>query len=467
MPAICDPNDTRDERAPVRRAVHAAGCLRGPSWPALRVDGALHIRGALRTRGALPAGLLARSALCATLLFTPAVTDAMAQETRPRARDIGVNVGVFETGPHNAITDVTGVRVGHATVRGATGNTGVTAILPPGDDWFRDRVPAAIVVGNGFGKLLGVTQVRELGELETPILLTCTLCVWRAADALVDWLIARPGMQGVRSINPVVGETNDGSLNDIRARPITRAHVVGALEDAADGPVVEGAVGAGAGTVAFGWKGGIGTSSRMLPESYDGFTVGVIVQSNFGGILTIAGAPVGRELGRYSFQRSVEERSDSGRQSADDAAERSRSGRQGAPDAAERSRMAEPSPDGSIMIVIATDAPLAPHQLERLARRALFGLARTGSTMSNGSGDYVIAFSTAESVRRRAGGPSQSAAHLTNDALTPLFQAAAEATEEAIYNSMLKAVTTSYGTTNVEALPIDRVVEVLRKYGVR
>ena len=427
MPAISDQTDFRDELSPVRDALHI--------------------------RGVSHAALLARSALCAILLFTPAVTDAMAQETRPRARDIGVNVGVFETGPHNAITDVAGVRVGHATVRGATGNTGVTAILPPGDDWFRDRVPAAIVVGNGFGKLLGVTQVRELGELETPILLTCTLCVWRAADALVDWLIARPGMQGVRSINPVVGETNDGSLNDIRARPITRDHVVAALEDAADGPVVEGAVGAGAGTVAFGWKGGIGTSSRVLPASYDGFTVGVMVQSNFGGILTIAGAPVGRELGRYSFQRSVEERSGSGRQSASDAAE--------------RSRTAEPSPDGSIMIVIATDAPLAPQQLERLARRALFGLARTGSTMSNGSGDYVIAFSTAESVRRRAGRPSQSAEYLDNDALTPLFQAAAEATEEAIYNSMLKAVTTSYGTTTVEALPIDRVVEVLRKYGVR
>jgi D-aminopeptidase len=447
MPAIADPTETRDGPSPARGALHAVVCIRGPSRSAQRV------RGVVRMRGALPAALLARSALCATVLFTPAVTDAMAQETRPRARDIGVNVGVFETGPHNAITDVAGVRVGHATVRGATGNTGVTAILPPGDDWFRDRVPAAIVVGNGFGKLLGVTQVRELGELETPILLTCTLCVWRAADALVDWLIARPGMQGVRSINPVVGETNDGSLNDIRARPITRDHVVAALEDAADGPVVEGAVGAGAGTVAFGWKGGIGTSSRVLPESYDGFTVGVIVQSNFGGILTIAGAPVGRELGRYSFQRSVEERSGGGRQSAHDAAE--------------RSRTAEPSPDGSIMIVIATDAPLAPQHLERLARRALFGLARTGSTMSNGSGDYVIAFSTAESVRRRAGGPARPEAHLTNDALTPLFQAVAEATEEAIYNSMLKAVTTSYGTTTVEALPIDRVVEVLRKYGVR
>ncbi|MBR9989502.1 MAG: P1 family peptidase [Gemmatimonadetes bacterium] len=375
-------------------------------------------------RGALLAALF-------TVLCAPVLT---AQDARPRARDIGVRVGVFGTGAANAITDVAGVRVGHATVRGASGNTGVTAILPPGDDWFRDRVPAAIVVGNGFGKLLGVTQVRELGELETPILLTCTLCVWRAADAMVDWLIARPGMENVRSINPVVGETNDGALNDIRARPITPAHVVAALESAAGGTIEEGAVGAGAGTVAFGWKGGIGTSSRVLPAQYGGYTVGVIVQSNYGGILTIAGAPIGRELGQYSFRQVVE-----------------------SPD---------PSPDGSIMIVIATDAPLGSHHLERLANRSLFGLARTGSTMSNGSGDYIIAFSTAESVRRRSGQSAQQVTELSNDALTPLFQAVAEATEEAIYNSMLKAVTTSYGSRIVEALPIDRVVEVLRKYGM-
>ena len=397
---------------------------------------------------------LVRGAACAALLFTLCASSVMAQqETRPRARDIGIEVGVFATGASNAITDVAGVRVGHATVRGATGNTGVTAILPPGDDWFRDRVPAAIVVGNGFGKLLGVTQVRELGELETPILLTCTLCVWRAADAMVDWLISRPGMENVRSINPVVGETNDGALNDIRSRPITPAHVAAALDGAAAGPVDEGAVGAGAGTVAFGWKGGIGTSSRVLPETYGGFTVGVIVQSNYGGILTIAGAPVGRELGQYSFQQAVEgRRSDAAGGTAGDPAEMSRS--------------AEPSPDGSIMIVIATDAPLGPRHLERLAERALFGLARTGATMSNGSGDYVIAFSTAESVRRRGEGAHE-VTELSNDALTPLFQAVAEATEEAIYNSMLKAVTTTYGNRTVESLPIERVVEVLQKYGVR
>lgn len=398
-----------------------------------------------------------RNVVWTLLLTTFSGSALMAQETRPRARDIGVTVGVFDTGANNAITDVQGVRVGHATVRGETGNTGVTAILPPGDDWFRDRVPAAIVVGNGFGKLLGVTQVRELGELETPVLLTCTLCVWRAADAMVDWMIARPGMEDVRSINPVVGETNDGALNDIRARPITPQHVAAALDGATGGAVEEGAVGAGTGTVAFGWKGGIGTSSRVLPESYDGYTVGVVVQSNYGGILTIDGAPVGRELGQYSFQQVVERRQNGDRSGAE-AESRAKS-------AAEVSRRAEPSPDGSIMIVIATDAPLGPRHLERLAERALFGLARTGSTMSNGSGDYVIAFSTAESVRRRSGSAPQQITALSNDELTPLFQAVAEATEEAIYNSMLKAVTTTYGTRTVEALPIDRVMEVLRKYG--
>lgn len=386
----------------------------------------------------------ARCALAAVLITLSATEPGMAQEQRPRARDAGVTVGVFQTGAHNAITDVAGVRVGHATIRGASGNTGVTAILPPGDDWFRDRVPAAMLVGNGFGKLVGVTQVRELGELETPVLLTCTLCVWRAADAMVDWLIARPGMQNVRSINPVVGETNDGSLNDIRSRPISREHVVQALETAASGPVAEGAVGAGAGTVAFGWKGGIGTSSRVVPENYGGYTVGVLVQSNYGGILTINGAPVGRELGRYSFMRDVEARGD-----VDDAA-----------------LDADPTPDGSIMIVVATDAPLDPRNLERLAARALFGLARTGSTMSNGSGDYVIAFSTAETVRRRGSDRVRQVEELANDAMTSLFQAVAEATEEAIYNSMFRAETTTFGGNTVEALPLDRTLVVLRRYGV-
>jgi D-aminopeptidase len=361
------------------------------------------------------------------------------QQTRPRARDIGIAPGVFPTGANNAITDVAGVRVGHTTVKRDGVNTGVTAILPPGERWFHDRVPAAIVVGNGFGKLLGATQVRELGELETPVLLTCTLCVWKVADAMVEWLIARPGMENVRSINPLVGETNDGSLNDIRARPIKPEDVVRALESAAAGPVEEGAVGAGAGTIAFGWKGGIGTSSRVLPQNYDGFTVGVLVQSNYGGILTINGAPVGRELGRYSF-RDIENRRDDPDEDL-------------------------PTADGSIMIVVATNAPLDSRNLERLARRALTGLARTGSTMSNGSGDYVIAFSTAESVRRRGPERVQTVAQLANDAMSSLFQAVAEATEEAIYNSLLKATTTTFRNTTVEALPVERVVEILRRYG--
>lgn len=374
-----------------------------------------------------------------TLLLTP-ITSAMSQtETqRPRAREAGVVVGIMPPGPLNAITDVPGVRVGQVTVREGDGiRTGVTAILPHGGNPFRERVPAALHVGNGFGKLLGVTQLRELGELETPILLTCTLCVWRAADALVEWLLEQPGMENVRSINPVVGETNDGTLNDIRARPIRPEHVRRALESASAGPVEEGAVGAGTGTVAFGWKGGIGTSSRRLPQSLGGWTVGVLVQSNYGGVLAINGAPVGRELGRFSFQRQVS--------SADDGA-------------------LDDSPDGSIMIVVATDAPLDSRNLERLAARALVGLARTGATMSNGSGDYVLAFSTAEAARRREGEAPRTVQDLPNDAMSPLFQAVAEATEEAIYNSLFKATTTQGHHATVEALPLDRVMEVLRKY---
>jgi D-aminopeptidase len=362
----------------------------------------------------------------------------MAQQTqdRPRARDAGVIVGVLEPGPLNAITDVAGVLVGQTTVTGGAVNTGITAILPHGGNVFREKVPAAIVAGNGFGKLLGVTQVRELGEIETPILLTCTLCVWRAADAMVDWLLAQPDMANVRSINPVVGETNDGGLNDIRSRPITPEHVVSALESAVAGPVEEGAVGAGRGTSAFGWKGGIGTSSRVVPASAGGYTVGVLVQSNFGGVLTINGAPVGRELGRYSFQRDV-------------------GGGEGDP--------SDPTPDGSIMIAVATDAPLDARNLERLARRALVGLSRTGATMSNGSGDYVIAFSTAESVRR-ADGRTRTLEDLSNDAVTPLFQAVAEAAEEAIYNSLFRAVTVAGPRGQVEALPVEATLEILRKY---
>ena len=373
-----------------------------------------------------PAPVIRALALLAVLLMS---LPASAQQ-RPRAREAGVVVGIFAPGPANAITDVAGVRVGQVTVReGDSVNTGVTAILPHAGNLFRERVPAAIHVGNGFGKLLGSMQVRELGELETPILLTCTLCVWRAADAMTTWLLAQPGMEDVRSINPVVGETNDGALNDIRARPVRPEHVVRALESASAGPVEEGSVGAGAGTVAFGWKGGIGTSSRRLPAAFGGYTVGVLVQSNFGGVLTVNGAPVGRELGRFAFQREL----------------------------AAVPAVNEDRADGSIMIVLATDAPVDARNLDRIARRALSGLARTGATMTNGSGDYVIAFST---VRRPSGITPAAVTELPNDALSPLFQATAEATEEAILNSLFRATT----VRNVEALPIDRTLEILRHY---
>lgn len=280
-----------------------------------------------------------------------------------------------------------------------------------------------------------MTQVQELGELESPILLTCTLCVWRAADAMVDWLLRQPDMGQVRSLNALVGETNDGYLNDIRARPIRAEHVVGALEGARSGPVEEGAVGAGTGTIAFGWKGGIGTSSRRLPMDAGGFTVGVLVQTNYGGVLTIDGAPVGEALGRHPF-----------RQAGADA----------------------PTgiADGSVMIVVATDAPLDAHQLERLARRAGIGLARTGATVSNGSGDYVIAFSTAETVRIPFDAERVTRSLPANEALTPLFQAVAEATEEAIYNSLFRAQTTAGHRGTIEALPLEPTLDVLRRYGV-
>ncbi|HWP02495.1 MAG TPA: P1 family peptidase [Gemmatimonadaceae bacterium] len=377
--------------------------------------------------------VLVAALACPSVLVAQVAGDT----SRPRARDLGIRPGVFAPGPLNAITDVIGVRVGQVTViEGDSVRTGVTAILPHGGNLYRERVPAAIRVGNGFGKLLGVTQVTELGELETPILLTCTLCVWRAADAMVEWLLAQPGMENVQSINPVVGETNDGGLNDIRSRPIRAEHVRRALLEASDGPVAEGAVGAGAGTIAFGWKGGIGTSSRVLPPTLGGFSVGVLVQSNFGGVLQILGAPVGRELGRYAFQNEI--------------------GRDGG--------------DGSIMIVVATDAPLSDRNLGRLAARAIMGLARTGSSASNGSGDYVIAFSTAESVRRTAtgsqAGRSRNVADLPNDAMSALFQAVVEATEEAIYNSLFKATTVRSRGRTVEALPLDRVREILAKYNV-
>ncbi len=379
-----------------------------------------------------------RSVLISALLAAPPLSAVAQDTTRPRARDLGIEVGIFQPGPLNAITDVRGVRVGHTTV---VQGTGVTAILPHSGNPYASRVPAAIHVGNGFGKLLGVTQVRELGEMETPILLTCTLCVWKAADAMVEWMLGQDRMENVRSLNALVGETNDGGLNDIRSRPITPEHVVAALEGASEGPVEEGAVGAGAGTVAFGWKGGIGTSSRLLPESLGGYTVGVLVQSNFGGILQIDGAPVGEELGQYAFASQVG-----------------------------TAESYDPEADvqewGSIMMVVATDAPLSSRNLERIARRAVMGLSRTGSYASNGSGDYVIAFSTANTVRRSPQGGTASFDDLANNDMSSLFEATVEATEEAIYNSLLKAVTVTSNGMTVQALPIDETVEILRSYGV-
>ena len=420
---------------------------------------------ATRTRRpSVGARRLVTAAALVAVGFGPGAPTASAQEQpRPRARDVGVAPGIFVPGPYNAITDVDGVLVGHATVReGDRVRTGVTAIRPHGGNVFRDRVPAAMHVGNGFGKLLGVTQVRELGELETPILLTCTLCVWKAADALTEWMLAREGMEGVRSINPVVGETNDGGLNDIRARPITPGHVRAALEAARTGPVEEGSVGAGTGTRAFGWKGGIGTSSRVVPDELGGYTVGVLVQSNFGGILTIAGAPVGRELGRYSFQGTVPgsgapAETGEGRGSIADEGQRSTT------DEDRRSMVDEGR--GSIMMVLATDAPLSPLKLERVARRAMMGLARTGSFAGNGSGDYVIAFSTAAGVRRGAE-EVLSVEEVANNRMSSLFLATVEATEEAVYNSLFKATTVSGMGNTAEALPIDETLEVLRRYNV-
>ncbi|HEX8069414.1 MAG TPA: P1 family peptidase [Pyrinomonadaceae bacterium] len=361
---------------------------------------------------------------------------------RPRARDLGLKVGVLTPGPLDAITDVAGVRVGHTTlVRGADVRTGVTAVLPHGGNLFREKVPGAVFVGNGFGKLAGATQVAELGEIETPILLTSTLSVPRVADAVLDYMLQLPGNEDVRSVNPLVAETNDGALNDIRGRHVTSADVLAAIKGARGGAVEEGAVGAGTGTVAFGFKGGIGTASRKLPPALGGYTVGVLVQTNFGGVLTMNGAPVGRDLGRYYLKEELE-----------------------------RASTGPTKADGSIIIVLATDAPLDARNLRRMAARAMFGLARTGAAGSNGSGDYAIAFSTAPEVRINTRPAAQLYAPrdvklLANDAMSPLFLAVVEATEEAIYNSLLRATTTTGNGRTVEALPVEQTVTILRKYG--
>ena len=343
--------------------------------------------------------------------------------TRPRARDLGITIGAMPTGPLNAITDVAGVRVGHATlIRGENIRTGVTAILPHGGNLFQEKVPAAVFVGNGFGKIIGTTQIEELGEIETPILLTSTLNVPRVADALLDYMLALPGNEQVRSINSVVAETNDGTLNDIRSRPVGRDEVFQAIQSASSGPVEEGSVGAGTGTIAFGFKGGIGTSSRRAGN----YTIGVLVQTNFGGSLIIAGAPVGRELSVVP----------------------------GAP-ARAREGARHHTEFGSCVMVIATDAPVDARNLKRIAARAIMGFARTGASGSNGSGDYAIAFSTARGL-----------APVANDAMSPLFLATIEATEEAIINSVFRATTVTGNGHTAEALPIDATKVILRKYAV-
>ena len=347
----------------------------------------------------------------------------IAAQSRPRARDLGIAPGVLAPGPLNAITDVAGVKVGHTTiVEGDTVRTGVTAVVPHDGNIFQDKVAGAVFVGNAFGKLAGSTQVAELGTIETPIVLTNTLSVGVAIDAVVRYTIGQAGNEQVRSVNAVVGETNDGGLNDIRGLHVTRDHVLAAIRNARGGAVQEGAVGAGTGTVCYGWKGGIGTSSRRVAMSY---TVGVLAQTNFGGNLTIAGVPIHKAL----------------------QPPRLRGGG-----------------DGSCMLVVATDAPLDARDLRRLAARAVFGLARTGSSYSNGSGDFAIAFSTSPEVRSRFGETAPRAHQtLPTDAVSPLFEAALEATEEAVYNSLFQATSVQSAFGSAEAIPIERVRELLKK----
>ena len=365
------------------------------------------------------------------ILAIPLLAGIMTAQTRPRARDLGIAPGAGNPGTLNAITDVAGVRVGHTTViSGADVRTGVTAILPHTGNLFREKVPGAVFVGNAFGKLAGSTQVQELGTIESPIVLTNTLSVGAAVDAAVRWTLAQPGNESVRSVNALVGETNDGGLNDIRGLHVTRDHVLSAINGARDGAVEEGAVGAGTGTVAFGWKGGIGTSSRVLAGA-DRWTVGVLVQSNYGGKLAIAGVPVWKEL------------------SPRDAAG-------GAPPSAA---------EGSCMIVVATDAPLDARDLQRLAARAIYAMARTGSTFSNGSGDFAIAFSTHPSLRVSGAPGPQPRTILPTDNVSGLFEAVMDATEEAIYNSMLRAADVSGNGRTIRALPIEPLRALLKKYG--
>jgi len=376
----------------------------------------------------------------------------MTKNNRLRARETGLKIGILPTGILNSITDVPGVRVGHATIiRSENVRTGVTAILPHGGNLFQEKVPGAVFVGNGFGKLAGSTQVNELGEIETPILLTSTLSVPRVGDFLLDYMLALPGNENVQSINPLVAETNDGFLNDIRGRHITREDVFAAIKNAQMSKVEEGSIGAGTGTIAFGFKGGIGTASRRLPASLGGYIVGVLVQTNFGGVLTIDGTPVGVELGKYYLKDELE-KSENSKQKV-----------------SQNKNNINDSADGSIIIVIATDAPVDARQLKRMAARSMMGLARTGAAATNGSGDYAIAFSTAPEVRVKSSGNNRAPRDvklLPNDAMSPMFLAVIEATEEAIYNSLFRATTvTGRENRTVEALPIDKTITILRKYG--
>jgi len=375
------------------------------------------------------------------LIGFSSVSQAKESEQRPRARDLGLVVGTMKTGTYNAITDVKGVLVGHSTViKEPNIHTGVTAIIPAPGNLYKNPIPAWVYVGNGYGKSVGISQLQEFGELETPILLTCTLCVWSAADAMVDYLLEMPG-ESQHTINPIVGETNDSIVSDMWQHPVKPKHVREALQTAKSGLVQEGSVGAGTGTQTYHWKGGIGTSSRVLPQSLGGFTVGVLVQSNLlaGATLTMNGAPVGRELGKYAYKSELE--SDK--------------------------KNEEKIRGGSIMIVVATDAPLDSRNLDRLARRAMMGLAKTGSVAENDSGDYVIAFSTSPKVRRvRISEEPRATESLLPSSMSPLFTAVVEATEEAIYNALLKATTVEGRGNTLKALPIDKTVEILKKYQV-
>jgi len=357
---------------------------------------------------------------------------ADAADHRPRAREAGITFGILPPGPLNAITDVAGVKVGQVTIiEGETIRTGVTAILPHGGNLYQDKVPAGFAVGNAYGKFMGSTQIEELGEIETPILLTNTLNVPEAAAGIIEWTLQQPGDEQVRSVNAVVGETNDGTLNDIRARRVRPADAVAAIEAAKTGPVEEGAVGAGTGTIAFRWKGGIGTSSRKLPASLGGWTVGVLVQTNYGGVLQVAGVPVGQALGQYYL----------------------------------KDELSKASGDGSCIVVIATDAPLSDRNLERLAHRGLLGIARTGSPMTNGSGEYAVAFSTNPDVRRtpeRRAKPS-AVTDVPNDQMSPLFEAAVEAAEEAAINSLFAATPMDGNGRHIDALRVDEVVKLYRR----